>query len=141
MDKNEFKLLADVIVLLEKLLRQQDELKRLIQRDICIDEEILSLVQPPPQLSQHAGFTFSTGASKMPFSVTLAVGQTSTLSPITFLADGVTPSGATYSALTTIFSDPSSTVVVSADSTTALVTGVAAGTASGTGSFTATDTD
>lgn len=76
--------------------------------------------------------------------LTLSVGQTSTASPITFLADGVTPSGATYSAATYTFSDPSATVVLNPDGVTAVVTGVAdsAGAAvSGSVSFTATDTD
>lgn len=74
----------------------------------------------------------------------LNVGQKSTASPITFLADGVTPSGATYSAATYTFSDPSATVVLNSDGVTALVTGVAASTAgavSGSVAFTATDTD
>jgi hypothetical protein len=75
--------------------------------------------------------------------LTLNVGQTSTASPITFLADGVTPSGATYSAAAYTFSDPSATVVLNADGVTALVTGVAASTGpiSGSVTFTATDSD
>ena len=73
----------------------------------------------------------------------LSVGQTSTASPITFLADGVTPAGATYSAASYSFSDPSATVAPNSDGVTALVTGVAASTGpvSGSVSFTATDTD
>ena len=73
----------------------------------------------------------------------LNVGQTSTASPFTLLTDGVTPSGATYSAATYTFSDPSATVVLNPDGVTALVTGVAASTGaiSGSVSFTATDTD
>ena len=75
--------------------------------------------------------------------LTLTVGQTSTASPITFLADGVTPSGATYSAATWTFSDPSASVVPAATGVDALVTGLAAATApvQGTVTFTATDTD
>jgi len=75
--------------------------------------------------------------------LSLNVGQTSTASPVTYLADGVTPSGATYSAVSYAFSDPSATVVVNSDGVTALVTGVAAssGPISGAVSFTATDTD
>ena len=75
--------------------------------------------------------------------LTLNVGQTSTATPITFLADGVTPSGATYSAATYTFSDPSATVVLNPDGVTALVTGVAASTGpiSGSVTFSATDTD
>ena len=73
----------------------------------------------------------------------LNVGQTSTATPITFLADGTTPSGATYSAATYTFSDPSATVTLNPDGVTALVTGVAASTGaiSGSVTFTATDTD
>lgn len=73
----------------------------------------------------------------------LNVGQTSIASVVTYLADGTTPSGATYSAVTYTFSDPSATVVPNADGLTALITGVAASTGpvSGTVSFTATDTD
>lgn len=75
--------------------------------------------------------------------LTLNVGQTSTASPITFLTDGVTPSGATYSAATYTFSDPSATVVLNPDGVTAVVTGVAAstGAVSGSVAFTAVDTD
>jgi hypothetical protein len=73
----------------------------------------------------------------------LNVGQTSTASPLTYLADGVTPSGATYSAASYAFSDPSATVVLNPDGVTALVTGVAASASpiSGAVSFTATDND
>ena len=73
----------------------------------------------------------------------LNVGQTSTATPVTFLADGVTPAGATISAATYTFSDPSATVVLNPDGVTALITGVAAstGAVSGSVSFTATDTD
>jgi hypothetical protein len=73
----------------------------------------------------------------------LNVGQTSTASPLTYLADGVTPSGATYSAASYAFSDPSATVAINPDGVTALVTGVAASASpiSGAVSFTATDND
>ena len=73
----------------------------------------------------------------------LNVGQASTASPLTYLADGVTPSGATYSAASYAFSDPSATVVLNPDGVTALVTGVAASASpiSGAVSFTATDKD
>lgn len=73
----------------------------------------------------------------------LNVGQSSTATPITYLADGITPSGATYSAATYTFSDPSATVVLNPDGFTAVVTGVAAssGPVSGSVAFTAVDTD
>lgn len=73
----------------------------------------------------------------------LTVGQTSTATPVTFLTDGTTPSGATYSAATYTFSDPSATVVLNPDGITATITGVAPSAAAVAGScaFTATDTD
>lgn len=97
----------------------------------------------PPKLSASAALQFS-GELPMPNNaLALIVGQTSTASPITYLADGVTPSGATYSAATYIFSDPSATVALNPDGVTALVTGVApsTGPVSGSVAFTATDTD
>lgn len=76
-------------------------------------------------------------------SVVLNVGQTSQASITPLLADGVTPSGGTLSAVSYTFSDPSATVVINADGLTATVTGVAASTApvSGSVSCTVTDTD
>jgi hypothetical protein len=105
-------------------------------------EEIERLLRPA-RLSQSSALQFL-GDTTMPNNaLTLAVGQASTASPITFLADGVTPSGATYSAATYTFSDPSATVVLNPDGVTATVTGIAASTGpiSGSVAFTATDTD
>lgn len=96
-----------------------------------------------PQRSHSAAVQFS-GETTMPNNaLVFNVGQTSQASPTTFLADGVTPSGATYSAATYTFSDPSATVVLNSDGVTATATGVAASTGpvSGSVSFTATDTD
>ncbi len=74
--------------------------------------------------------------------LSLNVGQKSTASPVTYLADGVTPSGATYSGAAYTFSDPSATVQLNSDGVTAVVTGVAPSTGpiSGSVAFTATDT-
>lgn len=96
-----------------------------------------------PKLSAFAAVQFSGDLTMANNALVLNVGQTSTASPITFLADGVTPSGATYSAATYTFSDPSATVALNSDGVTATVTGVAASTGpvSGSVSFTATDTD
>src|ERR1700722_12584190 len=104
-------------------------------------ERILCEVTPRP-LSKSAAIIF-TGENTMANDLVLNVGQTSTATPITFLTDGTTPSGATYSAATYTFSDPSATVVLNPDGVTALITGVAAstGAVSGVSSFTATDTD
>jgi len=97
------------------------------------------------QQSKFSAIQFTTGDSPMQTNnLVMNVGQTSTASPITFLADGTTPSGATYSNAVYTFNDPSATVVLNPDGVTALVTAVAASTAgpvSGTVSFTATDTD
>ena len=75
--------------------------------------------------------------------LTLAAGQTSTATPVTFLADGTTLAGATISGVSYAFSDPSATVAINPDGVTALVTAQAAsnGPISGAVSFTATDTD
>ncbi len=120
----------------EELLRETQETHRDVER---IERRLR-----PTHLSQSAAIQFSGDNSVMANNVlVLNVGQTSTASPITFLADGVTPSGATYSAATYTFSDPSATVVLNPDGVTATVTGVAASTGPVTGSvtFTATDTD
>ena len=95
-----------------------------------------------PKLSQSSALQFS-GDNMANNTLTLAVGQTSTASPVTFLSDGVTVSGATYSKAVYTFSDPSSTVVLNPDGVTALVTALAATTtpAQGSVTFTATDTD
>ena len=96
----------------------------------------------PKRRSAFAAVQFL-GDSMADNALVLNVGQTSTASPITFLADGVTPSGATYSSASYSFTDPSATVSVNPDGVTATVTGVAASTGpvSGTVVFTATDTD
>jgi hypothetical protein len=76
--------------------------------------------------------------------LTLNVGQASQASIQPLLADGITPSGGTLSAVSYSFVDPSATVVLNADGLTATVTGVAdsAGVAvSGSATATVTDTD
>lgn len=104
---------------------------------------LLDRLVSPKRLSHSAAVKFTGANMPQIDNLVLNVGQTSTLSPITFLADGITPSGATYSNTAVTFSDASGIVVLNADGVTALVTGVAASTGpvSGTGSFTATDTD
>jgi hypothetical protein len=128
--------------------RERDSLQDEIKELLCLERENRHLIRRVlkhlglPTLSASAAVQF-TGDNMPNNALALNVGQTSTASPITFLADGVTPSGATYSAATYTFSDPSATVVLNPDGVTALVTGVAASTApvSGSVSFTATDTD
>lgn len=130
-------------------LREVKLLERLLERVLCLEEKIEHRLREiehhlfPPRLSKSSAVQF-TGDTTMPNNaLTLNVGQTSTASPITFLADGTTPSGATYSAATYTFSDPSATVFLNPDGVTALVTGVAAstGAVSGSVTFTATDSD
>ena len=96
-----------------------------------------------PQITRAIAVRF-TGESVMPNNaLTLNVGQTSQASIQPLLADGVTPSGGTLSAVSYIFNDPSATVVGNADGLTATVTGVAASAApvAGSASCTVTDTD
>jgi hypothetical protein len=148
--------------ILETLARTVERQARRMDHDIEEDRETLRLIlhelrtiahelQPPhpPQpstLSRFSAvhFTSETGDSTMADNVlALNVGQTSQASPITYLADGVTPSGAAYSSVSYAFSDPSATVSINSDGVTATVTGVApsTGPVSGSVSFTATDTD
>lgn len=122
--------------------RQLEELIHLEREQLRLLREIAHELRP------HRLSTFSVvqfiGDFPMPNNVLVFnVGQSSTASPVTFLADGVTPSGATYSAATYTFSDPSATVVLNPDGVTATCTGVAASSAPvvGSVSFTATDTD
>jgi hypothetical protein len=120
--------------LLRKILRTEE---KILHEDRKIEHDL-----HPHRLSRSAALQF-TGAT-MNNVLALNVGQSSTASPITFLADGVTPSGATYSAATYTFNDPSASVTLNPDGVTAVVKGLAASTAgpvSGTVAFTATDTD
>jgi hypothetical protein len=106
--------------------------------------EILAELRTPQRLTTSAIIQFSGGITVANNALTLNVGQTSTATIVPVLADGVTPSGATLSAVSFAFSDPSATVVLNSDGQTATVTGVAdsAGAAvSGQALFTATDTD
>lgn len=125
---------------------EESTLKRILkteEEELDVLRQIELDLHPKHPLSKSSAVQF-TGETPMTNNVlVLNVGQTSTASPITFLADGVTPSGATYSAATYTFSDPSATVVLNPDGVTAVVTGVAASTGpvSGSVSFTATDTD
>lgn len=105
---------------------------------------ILRHPHPPTTLSRVAAVQFQGETITMQTNnLTLAVGQTSTATPVTFLADGITLAGATLSNVSYAYSDPSATVAINPDGLTALVTGVAASTGpiSGAVSFTATDTD
>lgn len=131
--------------ILKRLLRESKENAEEIARVLHIVREIERELRPQPQpLSRSSAVQFIGESIPMADNaLVLNIGQTSTASPITYLADGVTPSDATYSAATYTFSDPSATVVLNPDGVTAVVTGVAAsaGPISGSVSFTATDTD
>lgn len=98
----------------------------------------------PQRLTQSIAVQFTGDILMADNVLVLNVGQTSQASIQPFLADGVTPSGGTLSAVSYTFSDPSATVVLNPDGLTATVTGVAdsAGAAiSGSASCTVTDTD
>ena len=110
-----------------------------------IRRELKHRPSPLPQPTSRFSAVQFTGDSiiMQTNNLTLAVGQTSTATPVTFLADGTTLAGATLSGVSYAFSDPSATVAINSDGVTALVTGVAPSTGpiSGAVSFTATDTD
>lgn len=129
--------------LLRRILEDVKRNHELEERNNRLLHDILHRLQPKHQLSAFAAVQFSGEVIMANNVLALNVGQASTASPITFLADGVTPSGATYSGATYTFSDPSATVVLNSDGVTATVTGVAAssGPVSGSVAFTATDTD
>jgi hypothetical protein len=118
-------------------------LMNLVAENIAIKDllqQIADNTNPKP-LTASIAIRF-TGDSVMANNVlVLNVGQTSTASIVPFLADGVTPSGGTLSAVSYTFSDPSATVVLNPDGVTALVTGVAASAGAITGSAAATVTD
>ena len=145
MDHEEKEILKHLLRDSEILIKETKENAREIARVLKIVHEIEREVRPHPQpISRFSAVQFIGGSIPMADNaLVLNIGQTSTASPITFLADGVTSSGATYSAATYTFSDPSATVVLNPDGVTAIVTGVAAsaGPISGSVSFTATDTD
>jgi hypothetical protein len=133
-----------ILKVLERLLAVSERSEKNSEHALHVLRKIEHELAPKStQLSQSAAIQFS-GDVTMPNNVlALNVGQKSTASPITFLTDGVTPSGATYSAATYTFSDPSATVALNSDGVTATVTGVApsTGPVGGSVSFTATDTD
>jgi hypothetical protein len=130
---------------IEQADREDLETLRLILHELKEIRRELEPPTPPPTTRSRSSALVFTGDSITMANNALAinVGQTAQASPVTFLADGVTPSGATYSAATYTFSDPSATVVLNSDGVTATVTGVAASTGpvSGSVTFTATDTD
>ena len=131
--------------LLIRLLRESEENAREIARVLKIVHEIERELRPQPQPLTRTIAVHFTGESVMPNNaLTLNVGQASQASIQPLLADGITPSGGTLSAVSYSFVDPSATVVLNADGLTATVTGVAdsAGVAvTGTATATVTDTD
>lgn len=131
--------------ILKRLLRESKENAEEIARVLHIVREIERELRPHPKpITASIAVQFS-GELPMPNNaLTLNVGQTSQASILPLLADGVTPSGGTLSAVSYTFSDASATVVLNADGLTATVTGVAdsAGVAvSGSATATVTDTD
>lgn len=130
--------------ILKRLLRESKENAEEIARVLHIVREIERELRPQPQpLTRSIAVQF-TGEPPMPNNaLTLNVGQTSQASIQPLLADGITPSGGTLSAVSYSFAAPSATVVLNADNLTATVTGVApsVGAISGSASCTVTDTD
>ena len=110
------------------------------------EDEILDLLKSNPNpnpLTRAIAVIFTGDNPMLNNTLVLNVGQTSQASIVPLLADGVTPSGGTLSAVSYTFSDPSATVVLNADGLTATVTGVAAstGAVSGSAACAVTDTD
>lgn len=146
-DDDETKVLKEILCALqsaEKVGESTNSLLRLIAAEQIASHQLLQIIvnnTTPRPTSRIAKVLFK-GASTMANDLVLNIGQTSTATPTTFLADGTTPAGATISAAVYTFTDPSATVV-SSDGVTAVVTGVAAstGAVSGSVTFTATDTD
>jgi hypothetical protein len=131
--------------ILKRLLRESKENAEEIARVLHIVREIERELRPHPKpITASIAVQFS-GEPPMPNNaLTLNVGQTSQASILPLLADGITPSGGTLSAVSYTFSDASAIVVLNADGLTATVTGVAdsAGVAvSGTATCSVTDTD
>jgi len=137
--------------ILIRLLRDTEANHRLLKK---IEEEQEMLIHAVRKIEKelrhhhhHQPLTASieiqfTGESPMPNNaLTLNVGQTSQASILPLLADGITPSGGTLSAVSYSFADPSATVVINADNLTATVTGVAASTGAVTGVAACTVTD
>lgn len=141
-----FRKIYDTIRLKVANMPQRNQLLKEVleetRRNNTLLREILHHLKPQT-LSRSSAVQFKGEKIMANNALVLNVGQTSTATPITFLSDGVTPAGATYSAATYTFSDPSATVVLNPDGLTAIVTGVAASTGaiSGSVTFTATDTD
>jgi hypothetical protein len=128
--------------ILKRLLRESKENAEEIARVLHIVREIERELRPQPQPITRSIAVQFTGEPPMPNNaLTLNVGQTSQASIQPLLADGVTPSGGTLSAVSYSFADPSATVVINADNLTATVTGVAASTGAVTGVAACTVTD
>ena len=119
------------------------------REEICLLERILHELKAirhqlaPRRITQSVAVLFSGDSIMANNALVFNVGQTSQASIVPLLADGVTPSGGTLSAVSYTFSDPSATVVLNPDGLTATVTGVAAssGPISGSASCAVTDTD
>ena len=102
--------------ILKRLLRESKENAEEIARVLHIVREIERELRPQPQpLTRSIAVQF-TGEPPMPNNaLTLNVGQTSQASIQPLLADGITPSGGTLSAVSYSFADPSATVVLNAE--------------------------
>jgi hypothetical protein len=124
---------------IERLIEEFE--RRIDKRLDRIERDLSRLLYPT--LTAAIAVQFKGDSTVASNSLVFNVGQTSQASIVPLLADGVTPSGGTLSAVSYTFSDPSATVVLNADGLTATVTGVAAssGPVAGSASATVTDTD
>lgn len=131
---------------LERLEREAAEIKKDAREILWILRHNHPQPPPPPNqlLTRSIAVRFTGDIPMADNILVLNVGDRFTASIQPFLADGVTPSGGVLSNVSYSFADPSATVVLNSDSTTATVTGVAdsAGVAvGGIATATVTDTD
>jgi len=151
-ERQEYELEVREEPILEHLLHVEQKSLSILEQILRVNERneqllitlVADLAPEPETLSRFSAVQFTGDPPMADNILNINIGQTSTASPVTFLSDGVTPSGATYSAASYAFSDASATVVLNPDGVTALVTGVAdsGGVAvSGSVAFTALDTD
>ena len=118
------------------------EIRDIDRRLSRLEHEVAELRKPKP-LTRAGAVIFSLTGDTTMNSLTLLVGQKASASIATYLADGVTPSGATLSNIQWNFTDPSASVTINADGTATII-GLAPsanGPVAGTVSNTATDTD
>ena len=111
-----------------------------IQANGLILQQIADGLKPEPT-TESVAVIFTGDRTMANNALVFNVGQTSTASVASLLADGVTASGGVPSGVTFTFSDPSATVELNSDGVTATCTAVAASTGAVSGSMACTITD